>query len=89
VNLYFSEGWFGPGNPGGGGIGNRTFDILINGVLLKKNFDIFREAGGAGRATTVSQHGVEPNHQGYIVISLMPNQNYACINALEVLDESH
>jgi hypothetical protein len=89
VNLYFTEGWFGPGFPGGGGIGSRTFDILINGVMLRKNFDIFRESGGSGRAVLLSEHGVEPNHQGNIVISLAPNQNYACINALEVLDESH
>jgi hypothetical protein len=88
VNLYFSEAWFGPGNPGGGGAGSRTFDILINGVMLKKNFDIFKESGGPDRAVIVSQRGVEPNHQGKIVISMMPNQNYACINALEVIDES-
>lgn len=88
VNLYFTEAWFGPDNPGGGGVGNRTFDILVNGVMLRKNFDIFRESGGANRAVIVSEHGVEPSHQGKIVISLTPNQNYACINALEVIDES-
>jgi hypothetical protein len=88
VNLYFAEGWFGPGFPGGGGVGSRIFDILVNGVMLRKNFDIFKEAGGSSRAVTVSEHGVEPNHQGKIVISLFPNRNYACINALEVIDES-
>ena len=56
--------------------------------MLKRNFDIFKESGGSGRPVIVSEHGIEPNHQGKIVISLMPNQNYACINALEVLDES-
>lgn len=88
VNLYFAENWFGPGNPGGGGIDSRTFDILVNGMMLRKNFDILKETRGTNRAVVVSEHGVEPNHQGKIVISLAPNHNYACINGLEVIDES-
>jgi hypothetical protein len=88
VTLYFAENWFGPGNPGGGGVGSRIFDILINGIAVRRNFDIFREAGGVGRPVTVALHGVEPNHQGKIVIALTPARNYACINALEIVDES-
>jgi len=88
VNLYFAENWFGPGNPGGSGVDSRTFDILVNGVMLRKNFDILKEAGGTNKAVVVSEHGVEANHQGKIVISLAPNHNYACINGLEVIDES-
>ncbi|HKD08139.1 MAG TPA: malectin domain-containing carbohydrate-binding protein [Bryobacteraceae bacterium] len=88
VNLYFAESWFGAGNPGGGGAGSRTFDILINGVMLRKDFDIIREAGGVNRAAIVSDHNIAPSHQGKIVISLLPHENYACINALEVVDES-
>ncbi|HVW86193.1 MAG TPA: malectin domain-containing carbohydrate-binding protein, partial [Bryobacteraceae bacterium] len=88
VNLYFAENWFGPGNPGGGGPGSRRFDILVNGIAVRRNFDILKESGAADRPAIVNLHGIEPNHQGKIVISLAPNQNYACINALEVLDES-
>ena len=89
VNLYFAENWFGPGMPGGGaGLGARLFDILINGVAVRRNFDIFKAAGGTSHAAVVNLHGVEPNHQGKVVISLIPAQNYACINALEVVDES-
>jgi len=88
VNLYFAENWFGEGNPGGGGVGSRTFDIMINGVMLRKDFDILRETGGTNRATIVSEHNIAPNHQGKIAISLIPYHNYACINALEVIDES-
>jgi len=73
---------------GGGGDGSRMFDILCNGVLIRRNFDIFHEAGGSGRATMVTFHGVEPNHRGKIVISLDPIVNYALINALEIVDES-
>jgi hypothetical protein len=88
VTLYFAESWFGPGSPPGGGVGSRVFDILGNGVVLRRGFDIFKESRGAGRATTFSIHGLEPDAQGKLNIALTPTRNYACINALEVLDES-
>jgi len=89
VTLHFAESWFGLGKSGGGaGIGSRIFDILCNGVAVRRDFDIFKEAGGANRAATIEIPGVTPNHQGQIVILLLPSQNYACINALEVVDES-
>ena len=89
VTLYFAETWFGPGKAGRGpGIGDRVFDILANGVAVRRDFDIFKEAGGSNRATTLDIPDVAPNHQGKIVISLSPARNYACINAVEVVDES-
>jgi hypothetical protein len=86
--LHFSETWFGPGKPGRGGAGSRVFSILCDGVALVRNFDIFKEAGGSDLALTRVFHGLEPNAQGKLVISLVPVRNYACINALEVIDES-
>jgi hypothetical protein len=87
--LHMSERWLGPGQPGGGsGTGSRLFDILCNGVALERNFDIFARAGGANRALSRTYHGIEPNHQGNIVLSLLPIKNFASLNALEVLDEA-
>lgn len=88
ITLYFTENWFGTGMPGGGGAGSRVFDILCNGVLLRRNFDIFREAGGSGKAVSLSFHGIEPNHRGKIVLALDPVTNYALVNAIEIVDES-
>ena len=88
VTLYFAEAWFGPAQFAGGGIGSRLFDILCNGVALRRNFDIFREAHGSDRAITLPFHGLEPDAEGKLVISLMPVRNYAAINAMEVIDES-
>jgi Malectin domain len=89
ITLYFAETWFGPGKAGGGpGPGSRVFDILCNGVAVKRNFDIFKEAGGGDRAVTLPIPDVAANHQGKIVISLVPATNYASINAIEVLDTS-
>lgn len=88
VTLYFAEAWFGPSTPAGGGAGSRVFDILSNGIALRRNFDLFREARGAERAFTLVNHGLEPDAQGKLTISLVPVRNYACINAIEVVDES-
>jgi len=88
VTLYFAEAWFGPGRPPGGGAGSRLFDILGNGVVLRRSYDVFKEAHGGGRAVTWSVHGLEPDAQGKLNIALAPIRNYACVNAVEVLDES-
>ena len=88
VTLYFTEGWFGPGNFAGGGVGSRIFDILCNGVAIRRGFDIFKEAHGSYRAVVYPIHGLEPDAQGKLNISLVPIRNYASLNALEVVDES-
>jgi hypothetical protein len=89
VTLKFSEAWFGPGKPTGGGVGNRRFDIMANTQLLAQNFDVFKEAGGAERAVDRTFHNLHPNAQGKLVLSFLPVENYACINAIEVLDEGN
>ena len=88
VTLYFAEGWFGPGNFAGGGVSSRLFDILCNGVALRRGFDIFKEAHGSYRAVVLPIHGLEPDAQGKLTIKLVPVRNYASLNALEILDES-
>lgn len=88
VTFYFAEAWFGPDTPAGGGVGSRVFDILGNGVALRRSFDVFKEAHGGGRTVTWSAHGLEPDAQGKLNLTLAPLRNYACVNAVEVLDES-
>jgi hypothetical protein len=87
VTLKFAESWFGPGKPGAGGVGARIFDVYCNGIALLRNFDVFRSAGGPQRAIEKSFHGVVPNAQGKIELSFVPVVNYACINAIEVVDD--
>lgn len=88
VTFYFAEAWFGPDTPAGGGVGSRVFDILCNGVALRRGFDVFKEAHGAARGITWTVHGLEPDAQGKLNIALTPLRNYASVNAVEVLDES-
>jgi hypothetical protein len=89
VTLKFAETWFGPGEPGGGGVGSRVFDVYCNGTALLRNFDILRAAGGARRAIDKTFHGIVPNAQGKIELSFVPVVNYANIHAIEVVDESN
>jgi len=87
ATLLFCETWFGPTKPAGGGAGDRVFDVYMNGTALLRNFDIFKEAGGEDRPLHKVFHSLQPNAQGKLVFSFVPVKNYACINAIEVLDE--
>jgi hypothetical protein len=86
VTLRFAETYFGPENPGGGGAGSRVFDVYSNGEALLRNFDIIKEAGGANRALDKTFRGLEPNAEGNILLTFAPVTNYACVNAIEVVD---
>ena len=88
LSLYFAEEYFGPGNPGGGGVGSRIFDVFCNGAALLRNFDILKTAGGMNRALVKTFHGLTPNAQGKLEVSFVPVHNYASLYAVEVLDES-
>lgn len=87
LTLRFAETWFGPGKPGGGGSGSRLFDVYCNGTALLRNFDVYHTAGGPQRAIEKTFRGITPNAQGKIVLSFVPVVNYACVNAIEVVDD--
>ncbi len=87
VTLHFAETYFGQQNPGAGGVGSRIFSVYCNGAILLPNFDIFREAGGANRAIEKSFRGLKPDAQGKLLLSFVPVQNYACVNAIEVVSD--
>ncbi len=91
LNLHFAEHWFGtpdaPGESFESNIGTRVFDVYCNGVYLLRDFDIYKEAGGSLKAITKTFHGLRPNHQGKLLISFVPNQNYATLSALEIVEE--
>jgi hypothetical protein len=71
-----------------GGPGSRVFDVYCNGQVLLRNFDIFKEAGGTLKALDKTFHNLEPDAQGKLNLSFVPVTDYACLNALEVEDES-
>lgn len=86
VVAHFAETWW--GGTGGGGAGSRIFDLLCNGRMLAQNLDVFVEAGGSFRAIRQAYRGLRPRANGKLVLDFIPTQNYAFINAIEILDES-
>lgn len=87
VTLHFSESYWGPNSPGGGGPGTRVFDVYCNGVALLRNFDMLKEA--APRTQIVKTfRNLQPNAQGTLLLSFVPVKNYANVSAIEVADES-
>jgi hypothetical protein len=100
ATLHFAETYWGLDNQrpgvalpdyGGspeGGPGSRVFDVDMNGRTLLKDFDIFKEAGGAGRALVKIFHNLVPDGQGKLVFRFVPVRDYACVNAIEITDES-
>jgi hypothetical protein len=87
VTLKFCEGHLGPRNTGVGGVGGRVFDVYCNGVVLLKDFDIVREAGGEGRPIDRTFRRVRPNAQGKILLTFVPTTGMACVNGIEVVDD--
>jgi hypothetical protein len=71
-----------------GGAGSRIFDVYCNGTALLRNFEPFKEGGGAMAAVDKTFHNLEPNAEGKLVLTFVPAKDYACVNAIEVVDES-
>jgi hypothetical protein len=88
VTLKFCEGHYGKRNSGTGGPGSRVFDVYCNGVALLRNFDIMKEAGGEGRPIDRSFSAIRPNAQGKILLTFVPVAGMACVNGIEVVDDS-
>jgi hypothetical protein len=81
LRLHLSERW--PDTAKG-----RHFDILCNGVALERKFNTLKRTGSMTRGLVQTFERLEPNHQGKLVLSLVPNPDFAFINALEVVDQT-
>jgi hypothetical protein len=88
VTLKFCEGHYGKRNAGTGGPGSRVFDVYCNGVALLRGFDIIKEAGGEGRPIDRTFSAIRPNAQGKILLNFVPVAGMACVNGIEVAEDS-
>jgi hypothetical protein len=87
VYLYMAEEYWGPGNPGGGGVGTRVFSVFSNGTALLRSIDLFKESG-SNYGVVRAFHHLTPNGQGKLLLSFEPEHDYASIYGLEVIDEA-
>lgn len=85
VRLHFAEVYFGTGNPGGGGVGSRKFNVSLNGTQVLTNFDILSIAGAPNKAN-VQKFTITPTSSGQIVINFTAGSaNYPKCCAIEIL----
>jgi len=85
LRLHFAETYFGPGQPGGGGIGARQFNVAVNGTPVLTNFDIFAAAGGADIAI-VKSYPATADASGNITVAFTNGAaDNAKISGIEVL----
>jgi hypothetical protein len=86
ATMYFAETYWGTENQGGGGPGQRIFNIFCNGSALFRNLDILRETA-PNHALVKRFRGLRPNAQGKLNFEFVPVVNYASVFAIEVVDE--
>jgi len=86
VKLLFAELYFGPGCVMVGGVGSRVFDILLNGVKVQANLDIFAETGGCNRPLTKDFPVTITS--GALVITMPATANYGKLDAIRILSAS-
>jgi hypothetical protein len=87
LTLYFAEKYWDTSPLNTGGVGSRIFDVLCNGVALARNLDILKEVGPR-HSFKKTFHGLHPNAQGKLIIMLVPDVNYASVDAIEMEEET-
>ncbi len=86
VTLYFGEAYHGPGQIGGGGVGSRIFDVLLNNEMILRDFDMLREGPPLRLVTRTFRH-VRPDKQTKIHLTFSPKAYLASVRAIEVVPE--
>lgn len=65
--------------------GNRVFNVIVNGKVALKNFDIYAAAGGWLRAVVKDVYGVKPDRKGNIVIQYQNVKGRALASGISIL----
>ena len=80
VRLHFAETYDGIFDEG-----ERVFDVSFNGKVVLKDFDVFKEAGGANKPVIKEFKGVEVEDK--LAIDFETNLQNPEINGIEILSE--
>jgi hypothetical protein len=86
VTLHFAETWFGTAASNYADPASRSFDVYANGTALLRNYQVSKDAGGAGRSVMKVFTDLEPNAQGTLLLEFVPVKNYAEVNAIEIVE---
>jgi PKD repeat protein len=85
VQTHHNELWFGMDGPPSS-LGNRVFDISIEGVLVKDDFDIFLE--NSNQPTVLTFEGIEVN-DGVLDITMAASANNVSISGISIESTDH
>lgn len=87
VRLHFAELWFGATDGGDGSVGNRVFDVRMEGSLVEDNLDVFAEVGAETVLTKTYTINVSDGQLDIDFSSLASDggTRHPIINAIEVL----
>lgn len=77
LRLHFAEIYW-------AGVGQRVFNVLVNGVQVLTNFDIVRAAGAAFKANIQDLNAIT-DANGQVAVRLAPVTDNASINGIEIL----
>ncbi len=91
VKLLYAEKWFGlplDAGFGGGGVGSRVFDVLINDTMVQQDFDILLDTGERGaRAVVMTYPVVIPSGGPYAIkITIASADQGGKLDAIEIAD---
>jgi hypothetical protein len=86
VTLHFAETWFGTPQSHEPAYGSRIFNVFANGNTLLRNYQVIQDAGGPNREVRKVFEDLTPNAQGLLLIEFVPVENYAEVNAIEVVE---
>ncbi len=86
LTLHFAETWFGTPNSREPALDSRIFNVFANGVALLRDYQIVKDAGESNRGVQKVFENLEPNAQGLLEIEFTPVENYAEVNAIEVVE---
>ncbi len=86
LTLHFAETWFGTPDSPEPALNSRIFNVFANGVALLRDYQIVKDAGESNRGVQKVFEDLQPNAQGLLVIEFTPVENYAEVNAIEVVE---
>ena len=88
VKLHFAELWFGATDGGSGNVGNRVFDVRLEGKLAEDNLDVFAEVGAEALLTKTHTVNVTDGKLDIDFSSLSSDggTRHPIINAIEILE---
>lgn len=86
LRLHFSETYYGPEEPGGGGEGSRLMNVTANGKILLADFDVLADSGGSRTADVKIFTGVVPAGDGFLHLKFLSVAGgRAMVSAIEIL----